>query len=198
MLCDLPGDVSVYNRYDWLVVHHRLRYPSALFALSIRPYMIERSVISDNRLLDIYLSTPPEYRADPLLWAEAISHLDKEIARIADANSGLPALPPYSWMMVEKAHRLLKKSMKKVFAKEQELWYTQGSWPDFSALLRHNEKLKELILATITDADCLDPSLFDTGRITELARLHLDGREDHAYELLLLVTFGRWHKLFVA
>lgn len=198
VISDIPGDVSIFNRYDWLVVHHRLRYPSALFALSIRPYMIERSVISDNQILDVYLGTPPEYRADPMLWAEAIACLDKEIARIADANTGLPVLPPYSWMIVEKAHRLLKKGFNKAFAKEQELWYTQGSWPDFSVLIRHNEKLKDLILATIADADCLDPSLFDTGRVMEMAKLHLDGKEDHAYELLLLVTFGRWHKLYVA
>jgi hypothetical protein len=133
-----------------------------------------------------------------MLWAQAIRYLDKDIARIADANTGLPALPPYSWMMVEKAHRLLKKGINKAFAKEQVLWYAEGSWPDFSALTRHNAKLKDLILATITDADCLDPSLFDTGRIMELADLHLEGKEDHTYELLLLVTFGRWHKLFVA
>jgi asparagine synthase (glutamine-hydrolysing) len=198
VISDIPGDVSIFNRYDWLVVHHRLRYPSALFTLSIRPYMIERSVISDNQLLDIYLGTPPEYRADPMLWSEAISYLDKEIARIADANTGLPALPPYSWMVVEKAHRLLKKGLNKAFAKEQELWYTQGSWPDSAAMIRQNKKLKDLILTTIADADCLDPSLFDTGRIRELANLHLDGREDHSCELLLLVTFGRWHKLYIA
>jgi len=198
VLRDIPGDASIYNRYDWLVVHHRLRYPSALFTLSMRPYMIERSVISDNQLLDVYLGTPPEYRADPMLWAEAISCLDKEVARIADANTGLPALPPYSWMVVEKAHRMLKKGFNKAFAREQELWYTQGSWPDFSAMIRHNERLKDLILATLADADCLDPAIFDTGRIRELAKLHLDGKEDHTHELLLLVTFGRWHKLFVA
>ncbi len=193
----LPG-TSIHNRYDWFTVNHRLRLHTALFVLSIRPFMIERSITSDNRLLDLYLSIPPEHRADPLLWAHALKYLDPAIARIRDSNTGLPPFPPFTWMITKNIQNILKRSLKKLSKGYAGKWYTRGSWPDFPVLTRRNERLKNLILATIEDADCLHPSLFDTGRIGELARLHFAGAENHTTELFLLVTFGRWHKLYCA
>lgn len=184
----MPPDGLVHNRFEWFVVNHFYRYPSALLALSMRPFMDERPPFPDNRLLDLFSSMPPEYRADPMVWADAVKELDKEIAGIPLANTGLSPFAPFP----ARAARAVWLSRGKGAGGSL---LSQDSWPNIQEMTRQNWKMRELILDTIGDPDCLDPSIFDTERIQEIAGLHFGGQGEYSRQLLLLVTFGRWHKL---
>jgi hypothetical protein len=63
-------------------------------------------------------------------------------------------------------------------------------------LLRYDNKLVEIAWRTIHDQDCLDPSIFNIQRIEKMFKAHLAGKEDHKTFLFLLLTFGRWYKMF--
>lgn len=190
MISVQPSGVSPYNRYDWFIVSRLFRHVSALNILCIRPYMTERNFICDNRLLDLYLRMPPEYRVDSSIWAKAVGLLDGDIARIKDANTGLPPLTPLPLVHAKNAFTYPLRQL------EAQSVLTQDSWPDYGELIRCNEKMRELIIATIDDPCCLDPSMFDIVRIKELADLHFSGRERHETELLLLLNFGIWYKMY--
>jgi hypothetical protein len=74
--------------------------------------------------------------------------------------------------------------------------YTQGSWPNFTELIRYNEKLKNIIESTIEDPGCLNPSIFNIPRIKEMFEEHLNRKANYTEFLFLLLTFGRWHKKY--
>ncbi len=193
VLSALPPDASAYNRFDWFAAGNHSRFPSAIFILSIRPYMEERSFAYDNRLLDLYLRTPPEFRADPLLWMRAMERLDGEVARIPDANYGLSPFAPALFRFYKRNYASFKRRLI-----NRNKVYTQASWLNYWALTRSSEKFRELIMATVADAECLNPDIFDTKAIEELASRHLRGVKDHTNELFLLLTFGRWHQLYIS
>jgi hypothetical protein len=74
--------------------------------------------------------------------------------------------------------------------------FTQGSWPNFVELIRHNEKLKRLTIDTLGDSVCLDPSIFNIQRIEDMFKGYLDGKDKYMIFFHLLLTFGRWHKKY--
>jgi hypothetical protein len=46
--------------------------------------------------------------------------------------------------------------------------------------------------------DALPPDLFDSAAAARLLEAHLAGRANHAWLLLLLLTFGTWHRRHLA
>lgn len=61
-------------------------------------------------------------------------------------------------------------------------------------MLRHRPALAERVAKTIADFDALPPEIFDAAAITRLLEAHVAGRANHVWLLLLLVTFGTWHR----
>ncbi len=181
---------SAYNRYDLFVVHPRMRHRAALFVISMRPYVRERTVSCDNNLLDLYLRMPPELRADPGLWTDALRILDADVAGVPDANTGLSPYAPYPVIF---ARRVLD-GLGNVI--QRHSLHTRGSWPNYKAHIRHNRRFRALVQDTLRDPECLDPSVFDRAETERIMEEHMGGSDRNWELILLLVTFGRWHKLY--
>ena len=56
--------------------------------------------------------------------------------------------------------------------------------------------MKKEINDIIDDTECLDPSIFNIRRIKEIFEEHLNNKANYEEFLLLLLTFGRWHKKY--
>ena len=156
----------------------------------IRAFIPERSVILDNDLFETFLEMPSNLKRGRV-YRKALKMLDPKIADIPDVNTGLsPQVPA----LLEGILTVLCSVKGKAFPSRSI--FTQGAWPDLAELLRQNERLRKLVLDTIQDPQCLDPAIFNHGRILEMFEEHLQRKADHYILLLLLVTFGRWHKRF--
>ncbi|MBN2169492.1 MAG: hypothetical protein JW738_09630 [Actinobacteria bacterium] len=190
----MPNDASIYNKYDWFVVHNRLNYPSAFMVISMRSFMNERSAVTDNNLLDLYLGTPPEYRANTRVWINSMKMLDRNITKIKDANTGISPLAPYSLTVLSMLGNKMRNSIIKGLNLEPPS--SPRSWPNFHVMIRENENFRNMIMNTISDPECIDPEIFDIDRVKIIADLHMGGIEEHRGQLFLLVTFGRWYKLY--
>ena len=160
-------------------------------------YINERTVSLDNDLLDIYLETPIKLRMGGKLFKKAMRKIDPKIAAIINANTGLSPTTP---VLLEWTTTMAKSIFRKMFSRKKRSLtnptYTQGSWPNFAELIRHNEKLKNIIENTIEDPECLDPSIFNIKRIKKMFDKHLNDKANYTEFLFLLLTFGRWHKKY--
>ena len=58
--------------------------------------------------------------------------------------------------------------------------------------------LAERMAKTLADPDALPPDLFDSAAVARLLEAHLAGEANHAWLLLLLLTFGTWHRHHLA
>lgn len=163
-------------------------------AIHNRAYMDERTVSFDKDLVDLALSMPTSLKIGGRSIKGVLCRISLRAALVTNANTGLPAATP-PWpesflLALEPAVR------KRVFRAEPPPHpaFTTGSWPNYPELIRHNQKLSRLMLATIEDEECLDPRVFNLDRVRELFFDHMDGGKDYSEMLFLLLTFGRWHK----
>ena len=186
---------NIYDKFIWLDTYYHSRYPSSLFETSIRPFIDERSIVFDNDLLDLHLKMPFKIRATSKTWKKSLAKLDHKITAIPDANTGYSPLIPESleWGLTL-TRRIVNKLHLLKFYQLPHPTHTQGSWPNFDELIRHNERLMKLIRDTIKNPECLDPNIFNIPRIKGMFKEHLDGKNDYTEFLFLLLTFGRWHK----
>ncbi len=187
---------DVYDRFTWPDIYYGSRYPSYLFQMSIRSFADERApLMHDNDLLDLHLRMPVRVRCGSEVWMKAMAKLDPRIAAVPDANTGLPWSTPRG---LAAAFRGLTRLADKAHLSRSDALpdstCTQGSWPNYSNLIRCNEKLRTLIGDTIEDPACLSPEVFALERIREMFCEHLSGDCDHWSTLFLLLTFGRWQK----
>lgn len=206
---------DVYDKVIWPDTYWHAKYPSFLFESTLRPYVNERSFVFDNEILDLHLRIPSHLRSNSKLWVSAVKKLNPKIASLTDANTGLsPRLPswliesylatgkgirdarqqlgrmPFFWRLSDAFRRSLPKSLPP--------GGSNYSWPDYPSLIRQDLVLQRAIAATIADEESIDPSIFSTSRVAQMLSEHLACKRDHSGFLLLLLTFGRWHKRYVA
>ena len=188
---------NIYDKFIWLDTRYLSRYPSFLFENSIMSFVDERSIVFDNNVLDLHLKMPFYIRSTSRIWKKALAKLDPKIAAITNANTGYsPFIPDFLEWGLTLSRRIVNKLPFLKFYKVPHPTYTQGSWPNFTELIRHNEKLKNIIENTIKDPECLDPSIFNITRIKEMFEEHLNDKNDFTEFLFLLLTFGRWCKKY--
>jgi hypothetical protein len=168
---------------------------SSVMSLSIRAHMGHRLVIADNDLWSVALSIPPRLRARGRVLRKALRRLSPELAGIPNANTGFRAdLPVWiEWGLVSSRIALQEVG---ILPRPHvpDPTFTQQSWPDMGALIRHNEKLRTLLDVTLHDPQCIDPRLFSVDVVDSVFKQHLAGKAEHANLLFALLTFGQWHK----
>jgi asparagine synthase (glutamine-hydrolysing) len=194
---EIYGD-NVYNAWDYLGAYPFSRRYSFPNLLCIRAHTIERTIVFDNDLLNLYLSMPPRLRLEGGVYRKVLEKIAPELATISNANTGLRAdLPVWPEWLLLRGRGVLRKIGVLPRPQLPHPAYTNGSWPDMAELIRHNEKLKNLIEETLRDSECIDPGLFNVKAIDSIFEKHIDGREKGFTDLLcLLLTFGRWHKKY--
>ena len=185
------------RKFDYFVFSSAYNIPEYLYVIHNQTYIDQRTVAFDNDLLDLYLEIPVKLRMKGKIFKKAMKKINFRIASITNANTGFsPFIPRFLKWGLNRIRRIAEKL--KIFKSKKYLHpsHNDGSWPNYAELIRHNEKLKELIENTIEDPESLDPSLFNIQRIKEIFKIHLSGKENFTEFLFLLITFGRWHKKY--
>lgn len=188
---------NIYDRFIWFDTHYLSRSVAFLFVTSIRSFMDERSIVFDNNLLDLHLKMPFDFRSTSKIWMKALVKLDPRIAVIPDANTGYsPFIPEYLEWVSSLGGGILNRLG---LVRSRQLpypTYTQGSWPNWAELIRHNERMKKLMGDVLRDSECLDPCIFNIQRVEEMFKEHLNGKDKYTIFLYLLLTFGKWYKKY--
>jgi asparagine synthetase B (glutamine-hydrolysing) len=171
-----------------------------LNVLSIRHFFEDRLLMADNALLDAAISLPPRLRVNGSAYRAAMRRIAPDLWRIRDGNTGMPPETP---ALVLHARDRLRELRRRVGLGDgtrplPDPAFTERSWPNMAELLRHRPALAERVAKTIADFDALPPEIFDSAAITRLLEAHLAGRANHVWLLLLLVTFGTWHRRHLA
>lgn len=160
---------------------------SVLFLLqSLRQHVPAWSPFVDNRLVDLYLSTPLKFFARGNLIRRAMERLDPALARIATANTGFPVSYPFA------AHLLGDVFLDGVdrylpTAAPPEPYMANGSWPDTATLVREHPFVGDALRENEPAIRSLP--FLDWDAVWEMYREHLEGaRHDKAlYGLLTLL-----------
>lgn len=188
---------DVYDKFHWFYLHNVSKTQSFLFETSIRQYVVSLSLMLDNDVLDFCLGLPIKFRSNKKLWVSALLKLNAPLARIPDSNNGFtPILSPLIKWGLELGQHLIKKLNLHKTQLSNPTYQNDSAWTNMSELLRYNAKLKKLLINIIDDPESLPPSIFNIDRVKNILAEHIAGKNNHAHFLYLLLTFGRWHKLF--
>ena len=188
---------NVYNAWDYFILHSLFKHYTFLNVACIRAYMEERTIIYDNELFDLYLSMPPHLRVTGNVYKKAFKKLAPELAAIPDANTRVKVDAPLLWEWESTTVRKILRTLKILpIHRSHHPSYRDESWPNFRELIRYNKKLRKLISETIHDEECISSKLFNVKYIDSIFNKHLSGEKNFTYLLLLLLTFGRWHKKY--
>jgi asparagine synthase (glutamine-hydrolysing) len=181
-----PSDV-----WDYIVNWQALSKQRTFLHLGhIRAFVPERTAALDNELIDLYFEMPDAYKRNGRVYRKALRKLNSRIAALPDSNTRLtPNAPKWLVSIVRNTIALRRLLV------PREAPFTEGSWPDFSEMLRQSD-WRNILEHTIKDPECLDPEIFEIDRIMEMYRAYLNGKNEQADLLWLLLTFGRWHKKF--
>jgi hypothetical protein len=118
--------------------------------------------------------------------------LNTKISKIPNANTGVsPTVPEYMAWGIEIGQKLFN------IVHPVKLLYpfdTQGSWPKMSELIRHNEKLSQLIWDIIQDEQCIDSRIFNKSTLVDMFDKHKKYQNDFTWFFYLILTFGIWYK----
>jgi hypothetical protein len=167
-----------------------------LNVLSIRHFFDDRLLMTDNALLDAAIAAPPRLRVNGVSYRAAMRRIAPDLWRIPDGNTGMP---PDTSALVLHARDRVRELRRRLGGGNgmrplPDPAFTERSWPNMTELLRHRPALAERLAKTIADPDALPPELFDSAAMTRLLEAHLAGRANHVWLLLLLLTFGTWHR----
>jgi asparagine synthase (glutamine-hydrolysing) len=204
VLRSAEGHVSnVFDRFLWPDVYFRGRFPSFLFELSLRPFVVERSIDFDNDILALHQRMPVEVRSDQEVWIKAMARLSPDVAGVVNANTGYSPLMSSRKLAAAKLRTALIGALPGSGARVRSTispppGMSPHSWPRFDWMIRNNARLRTMITETLSDPEALPPSIFQLDRISELLAEHLATRGHHRDVLFALLTFGRWHKKYGA
>lgn len=188
---------NVYDKFHWFYINHISKVHGFLFELSLRQFTISESLMLDNDVLDFCLELPIKFRSNHKLWISALLQLNSNLAIMPDSNNGVsPFIPSLIKWGLDLSQILIKKLRLSQTALPHPTYQSDCAWPNMSELLRHNVELKRIVIKMIDDPESIPPSIFNIDRIKQVFIEHVTGRKNHVKFLYLLITFGRWHKLF--
>jgi len=158
---------------------------SVLFLLqSLRQYLPAWSPFVDNRLVDLYLSTPTRHFVRHNVVARAVKRLDPDLAAVTYANTGLPLSSPF-WAHWIGEHCLGFSDEHLSITDPPAPHLSNGPWPHNPRLIREQSFVREAIEA---NEDLIRELPFlDVEGVWECYRAHMDGERNDA-ELYGLVT----------
>ncbi len=188
------------TRFEALSYHMMFgRFTAYLNVLSIRHFFDDRTVAIDNAFLDAIVATPPRVRVDGLAYRDAFRRLAPDLWRIPDGNTGMrPGAHHLRIYARDRARELGRRAGLGGAPAVLDPAASERSWPNMAALIRHRPVLADRLAKVLADPDALPPDLFDHAGLARLLEAHLAGGANHTWLLLLLLTFGTWHRRHLA
>lgn len=143
-----------------------------------------RTPFLDNRLVDLFLSTPMEYLLRDDLVGAATQRLAPSLAAVPRGETGVGLDQPFAIQWTGRLGRALRR---RHFSDTQgPPHWTHGPWPDHAELVRSSDFVRR----TLDDRETLGRQLpfLDWDAVEACYRAHRDG-ENRLRELYTLVTF---------
>lgn len=159
---------------------------SQFFYYGTLQMMPSGTLFLDNRLIDLFLSTPTSYLLRGNLIGEAIEYLDPDLAEIPHGSTNVPLSAP---SVLQPTGRIATAFKRRHLSKPfKEPHWTAGPWTNHAELIRTQGFVRE----TIDEHEELIRSLpfLSWEGVNECYQAHLDG-EDELAALYTLVTFLR-------
>ncbi len=173
--------------------------PEALNLVCLRDFTSERNVFSSPRLRKLSLTIPANTRASGNIMRQALKQVGKGLSSIPDSSSMLPPLLPNELHKTALKVRARLGAIRGKFlaAKKSNDTTTQCAWARFDRLIAVNDRTRSLLLDIINDDNALPSRIFDKEKIHMMAEKHIKLEADYGTQLILLMTFGIYHRKIV-
>lgn len=198
LLSDL-SDVETYSeidsahpldQWDHFTTYAPSRHYTYLNLLSIDEAHSQSTVTFDNRVLDIYLSTPPEIRFGTQLLAETTRVLNPRLLNVRNANTNLnPALSPTGQTLRAWQRGFMRRTG---LSSSSAPSPSDRSWPSTHSILKESKVLNCRIqnLGKSENIDALQ--IFDLDSISRLVTAYGEGKTEYAPALMSLLTIDEF------
>lgn len=185
---------------EYFRLHDLQSTASIAFLRGLRTSFPDRSPGYDNDLLSLALSVPVELKGQGQIVRAALRIANRRLARIPDANTGLPAglCPPWSTFAgamrdaVRGGARALAGCSKHAARLRQatpgsRIFKQHDSWHDMNGMLRLCDRYRSMVETAVEQ---LDAALFDTEIVADLLRDDLNAKAPRLNKLWeILLTF---------
>jgi len=178
---------------DYFIIPDLQSWAVMGFQRSINTVFPDRSPAYDNDLFSLALNIPVSWKKNGKIVRRALKLSNPELARITDANTGIPAglCPPWSGILwrLRKATRCLSSYFNTAQSESKtEVFAQNSSWHNMNALLKQSDRYRSIVENTINN---LDEEIFDKKVITKFFSHDTDltcPRLSKLWEIIL--TFG--------
>jgi asparagine synthetase B (glutamine-hydrolysing) len=189
------------NRSEYFTLRDLQSRADIGFQRALRTWFPDRSPAYDNELLTFGSQIPVDWKKDGQIVRWALRLANRKVARVKDANTGLPAslCPPWNSFlgsardaMLDVARWLSRYSRTVAGFRDAppgcKVFSRHGSWHDMDGMLRLCERYRSLVRSTIEQ---LDETIFDKSMIIRLFRDDLGAATPRLHKLFeILLTFG--------
>jgi len=180
-----------YDLWEYLLIHNLGRHYTFLNLLGIRSFREERNIVLDNDIFDFYLSLPVELKLNSKILSKALIILNKDLARVENANHNMPAFYSPWQLTVTNAQNFLLNKLGFNFKRPPKP--EERSWPLLSQLLESKFFIDKI--ERLKESERLgNLKIFDLGKISFYIETHLTGRDDHSDLLTSLLTVDEFLK----
>jgi len=193
-------DENIANKSDHFFLQNRVRRFIMLGGVYLRSKVEYRTPTYDNDFIDIILSIPPELRLNHHIYIKFLKKLDKELAKIPYAKTGIRADAPELLRRIGSLIKTVIITVKLLLRK-----YTGGlisipdksGYPDYDEWIRKNIVFKNFIKEILLSDKTLSRGYFNKFFIQRMIEDHMNYRKNYSRQLCALVTFELWHRLFL-
>jgi asparagine synthase (glutamine-hydrolysing) len=191
---------SIQSCSDCLRLHDLQSTASIAFTRGLRTSFPDRSPIYDNDLLAFALSAPFEWKRHAQIVRTALKLANPKLARIMDANTGLPAglCPPWNTVLgsMRQFVRTTARGLSRYSIAVDRLrdapvgsriFVQHDSWHDMNGMLRLCDRYRSMVETAV---ERLDGTLFDKDVVSRLLRDDLTARVPRFNKLWeIILTF---------
>lgn len=183
-----------YQKLDYFTVGFPSRHFTYLNNLCLQNYSLSRMIAFDNDLFDIHFRMPAENQICARAFKVALKNANPRLAKIANANTGLPATASPSF---ESLHGIYVKAKNRLVPRSGiDPLHTQGSWSNFKNLIKDNPKMLNLYLDVVHDPGCIDGRMFNKDYLVRLLEGYQSGTDRFSWIFYLIITYGLWHRKY--
>ncbi|MCD6362367.1 MAG: hypothetical protein J7M38_16030 [Armatimonadetes bacterium] len=150
-------------------------------------------VAYDTEVIDAYLATPPHLRHRHIAYSRALSMLNRDAARIPNANTGVPvaAGPGLEHTMGTAIHywRGATKRVRRALGGRSDL---ETAWPLVSNIMATHPRWREELRERVRSSRLVERGIVDGDALNQIVEEHLDRRGRHKNILCTWLTLEVW------
>jgi len=183
------------NKVDYYAIRNVIR-TWALGPIRARSQLEIRMIAFDNDLFDFYLTMPPELRLHRRIHTKALKKINPDLAKIPNTKTGIRSDAPILignvaflvMYVIERLKRILAR-LTGIPMRRKRSYHMMDEWM--------RSELREWTENILLDENTLKRGHFNKGYVNQLIRDHMSGKKDYSRQLLALVTYEIFQRLFV-